>query len=107
MNRLNTGPPVRYLEVSSVMPTCGYVVLPDPGAVENVAAELDEIQGCQVFPAENRDLLLLVTQTGSFEDDLQLRQAVSEVAGVDALFLTFGEIDPDTPVADPVWESRS
>ena len=36
-----------------------------------------------------------MTQAGSFEDDLQLRQAVSEVAGVDALFLTFGEIDPE------------
>jgi nitrate reductase NapAB chaperone NapD len=94
-------------EVSSVMPVCGYVVLPRPGALEDAARDLRRIEGCEVFPAENDDLLLLVTESDSVQDDQELRQRVNGVPGIQALLLTFGEIDPDTPMGDPVREARS
>ena len=89
------------------MPVCGYVVLPRPGALEDAARDLRDIEGCEVFPAENDELLLLVTESDSVQHDQELRQRVNGVPGIQALLLTFGEIDPDTSMGDPVREARS
>ena len=88
------------------MPTCGYVVLPLPGARDESVEALSRMGGCEVFPAEDQDLLLLVTHTESFEADIELRCRVQAERSVQALLMTFGEIDPDTLLADPVREGR-
>lgn len=88
------------------MPVCGYVVVPHAGTKHQTAEDLARLDGCDVFPAENHDLLIMVTHTASFEADVSLRRRVDEVPGVQALLLTFGEIDPDTPVGDPVREAK-
>lgn len=106
MNLEGVGRAVRHSEAASVMPVCGYVVLPRPGAREEAALELRRIDGCQVFPASNRDVLLLVTDTDSPRRDEELRHRLDRVPGIEALLLTFGEIDPDTALADPLREAR-
>lgn len=88
------------------MPVCGYVVLPRPGAMEETVRDLGRIDGCEVFPARNRDALLLVTDARSQETDQELRRRVEQIPGIQALLLTFGEIDPDTPLGDPIKEAR-
>jgi nitrate reductase NapAB chaperone NapD len=87
------------------MPVCGYVVVPRPSAKGATAAELASMEGCDVYPAEQGDLLLLVTSTGSLQEEDRLRRRVEDTEGVQALLLAFGEIDPDTAEADPA-ESR-
>lgn len=84
------------------MPVCGYVVVPQPNAKDATAAELSRLEGCDVYPAEDGDLLLLVTATESMDADAELRHRVEAVQGVQALLLTFAEIDPDTSVGDPL-----
>lgn len=86
------------------MPICGYVVVPRQGESTGTAEALSRIEGCEVFPAENEDLLLLITETDSLEADAALRRTLRRSPGIDALLLTFGEIDPDAPVGDPVRE---
>jgi len=88
------------------MPVCGYVVLPGPGGGESAARDLARIEGCEVFAAQNRDVLLLVTEAPSFEEDAELRRRVEAVPGIEALLLTFGEIDPEAPIGDPVREAH-
>jgi nitrate reductase NapAB chaperone NapD len=83
------------------MPICSYVVVPAPGVVESVTERLEALDGCDVTRAENRDLLLLVTDTASAAAEGALREQISGIEGILALLLAFGEIDPDSDGAAP------
>jgi nitrate reductase NapAB chaperone NapD len=84
------------------MPICSYLVIPEEGATDRVRADLAGIPECEVVRAENRDVLLLVTETPGLEEEHALRMAVEAMDGIQALLLTFGEIDPHTEIADPM-----
>ncbi len=88
------------------MPICSYLVVPEPGASDRIRARLAAIPECDVIGARNRDLLLLVTETGTSAQEARLRTRIEALTGVRDLVLTFGEIDPDTAEADPL-ASRS
>ncbi len=81
---------------------CSYLVIPEDGALVRVAERLDALPGCDVVSAENRDVLILVTDTPGLEEEGALRRKVEALDGIQALLLTFGEIDPDTQIGDPV-----
>jgi nitrate reductase NapAB chaperone NapD len=76
------------------MPIRSYVVLPEAGARDAVAKRLKSIPACDALPAENRDLVLLVTDTETGDEDEALFETVRQVVGVRSLVLTFGEVDP-------------
>ena len=84
------------------MPICSYLVIPEDGALARVTDRLGALPGCDVVSAENRDVLILVTDTPGLEEEAALRRKVEALDGIQALLLTFGEIDPDTPIGDPV-----
>lgn len=84
------------------MPVCSYLVVPEPGASGSVAQRLSALPGCDVARAENRDLLLLVTDTPGPEEDAELRETLETMKGIQALVLSFGEIDPETSQRDPL-----
>jgi nitrate reductase NapAB chaperone NapD len=89
------------------MPVCSYLVVPERGRSAEVARRLSALSGCDVAPARNRDVLLLVTATPSPREDRELRAILEGMSGIHALVLTFGEIDPDTPEADPLAAGRT
>ena len=89
------------------MPICSYLVVPQAGATTRVGRRLSALRGCDVVEAENRDLLILVTDTPDLEAEEALRREVEEMEGIEALLLTFGEIDPETELADPISVGRS
>jgi nitrate reductase NapAB chaperone NapD len=74
------------------MAICSFVVVPDRGAAPAVARRLASLPGCEVFPAENRELLILLTEAAGEQGRL-LHRSLAEVEGVQALLLTFGEIE--------------
>lgn len=84
------------------MPICSYLVIPEKGAARSVERRLDALSGCDVARARNRDVLILVTETPGLEEEEELRTRVEELDGIQALLLTFGEIDPETSLDDPV-----
>lgn len=88
------------------MPVCSYLVIPEPGAGDVLANRLAALSGCDVVRAENRDVLLLVTDTPDPEADRELRDTVERLPGIHALVLSFGEVDPDTEECDPLTERR-
>lgn len=88
------------------MPICSYLVVPESGARTRVREGLAALDGCQVVEAENRDVLILVTETPGLEEEEALRSRVESLEGIQALLFTFGEIDPDTELADPVKIGR-
>jgi nitrate reductase NapAB chaperone NapD len=75
------------------MPICSYLVVPEPGATDAVRARLALLPGCDVLQAENRDLLVLVTDTADREEEEALRGRVEALDGIGALLLTFGEVE--------------
>jgi len=99
-------PPVTFPSQPPPMPVCSYLVIPERGAAEQVAVRLRSLPGCDVAPAENRGLLLLVTDTPGPEEDNALRNRLEGMEGIHALILAFGEIDPETHQGDPVAQGR-
>lgn len=89
------------------MPVCSYVVFAETGRSADLARRLEGIPGCEVERAENRDLLLLVTDTATPEADHALRTRVEAEPGIQAMVMAFGEIDPETEQADPVAAARA
>jgi nitrate reductase NapAB chaperone NapD len=84
------------------MPICSYLIIPDAGAADDVVERLADLPGCDVTRAENRDVVILVTETPGLEEENDLRSRVEAMEGIQSLLLTFGEIDPDTDLADPL-----
>jgi nitrate reductase NapAB chaperone NapD len=76
------------------MPVCSYLILPVEGRSRFVAERLSALPGCEVIPAENCDLLVLVTATSGPVEEDALQALITGTAGIQALLLTFGEIDP-------------
>jgi nitrate reductase NapAB chaperone NapD len=85
---------------------CSYLVIPEEGASGRVAERLAALPGCDVVEAENRDVLILVTDTPGLEEESDLRREVEALDGIQGLLLTFGEIDPDAPIGDPVATAK-
>jgi hypothetical protein len=88
------------------MPICSYLVIPREGASEALAGRLEGLPGCEVARPARGEVLLLVTDTATPGEDEALRARIEAFQEIQALVLTFGEIDPETPLADPVGATR-
>lgn len=88
------------------MPVCSYLVIAEEGAREAVRRSLEALPACDVLPAENQEVLILVTDTDGLAEEEALRASVEAMDGIQALLLTFGEIDPETELADPITVGR-
>lgn len=88
------------------MPICSYLVIPAVGATERVRADLARIPECDVVAAENREVLILVTDTEGLREEEELRSSIESMEGIEALLFTFGEIDPDVDIPDPMSVRR-
>ena len=77
------------------MPICSYIVFPEEGAFSEVSACLAKLPGCDVLPVEESDLMLLVTETDTSEQEAALHARIEALDGLRTLLLTFGEIEPD------------
>lgn len=83
-----------------------YLVFPEPGCGQRALRRLATIPGCEAVLADDTRLILLVTESDTPNDERRLRAAIDEVGEIQCMVMTFGEIDPDTDVDDPVAEFR-
>ena len=72
------------------MPIKSYLAYPVRGRSDELAAALRRLGGCQVVPAVNRDLLVLVTDTPHEAADEALQSALAEIPTLGALALVAG-----------------
>ena len=77
------------------MVICSYLLIAERGRTASLADRLSALPGCEIARAENRDVLLVVTEAACAEDADALRDRVAAMDGVRALVLTFGEIAPE------------
>lgn len=74
------------------MAVCSYLVFPAPGSADALWAELKNIPGCDVYPAVNNEVAVLVTDAATRDEDDALRRQVEALPDVACLALAYGEL---------------
>ncbi|MCC6537281.1 MAG: chaperone NapD [Bryobacterales bacterium] len=72
-----------------------YVVHPEPDHLQEVTAALAALPGCEVLPAENRPVLVLVTETADRAAQRELERQLETVEHVAHLALVSGWNDDE------------
>lgn len=75
------------------MPVFSYIAYPAQGAKKQLQAALEALDYCEVTPAENEDVLILVTDTPNDEKEKALKQALAQISILQSLGMTFGHVD--------------
>ncbi len=75
------------------MPILGYIASPQSGAKQKLLQELNALQYCEAFPADNVDILILVTDTPDKETEEKLQVQLKGIKSLESLSMTFGYND--------------
>ena len=75
------------------MPIFSYLAYPIQGAKEQLQNELAALDFCEVTPAENEEVLILVTDTPNEETEKELQKNLKAVKSLESLGMTFGHTD--------------
>lgn len=75
------------------MPIFSYLAYPADGAKDDLAKDLRAIDHCDVMPAENEEILILVTDTPDDEKEQELQKKFKKLKSLQSLGMTFGHGD--------------
>jgi len=75
------------------MPVLGYLALPQSGAKNKLLEDLNGLQFCEVYPADNEDVLVLVTDTPDKNTEKELQKQLKKLKSLESLSMTFGYND--------------
>lgn len=76
------------------MPIKSYLAHPHDGKKADLINALSNMANCEVIPAENKDLLIVVTDTDDLTEDEQLKEDIEAIDSLKLLALVSGF---DTP----------
>jgi nitrate reductase NapAB chaperone NapD len=72
------------------VPIKSYIAWPSPGRAAELESSLLQIPGCEVISAENRELLLLVTDTPTESAEDALCRQLEQIEDLQCLSLVSG-----------------
>ncbi|SDP49951.1 hypothetical protein [Desulforhopalus singaporensis] len=72
------------------MPIFSYLAIPREGARETLCAQLSGLDHCQVIPADNQDVVVLVTDTPDEACEKRLQKRLKGLGSLQSLSLAFG-----------------
>ena len=75
------------------MPIFSYLAYPVQGAKEQLQSDLAALDFCEVTPAENEEVLVLVTDTPDEETEKKLQEKLKTLKSLESLGMTFGHTD--------------
>ncbi len=75
------------------MPIFSYLAYPVQGAKEQLVKDLAALDFCEVTPAENEEVLILVTDTPDEETEKKLQEKLEALKSLESLSMTFGHTD--------------
>ena len=75
------------------MPVFSYLAYPKPGAKERLLDDLAALDHCEVTPAENEEILILLTDTPDEETEKALQKKLKALKSLESLGMTFGHTD--------------
>lgn len=80
------------------MPIFAYLAIPREGQMKKLHHELQRFSQCQVIPAENREVFILVTETADMAEEETLQNSLRNLDCLQSLSMTFGH--ENTPPTD-------
>ena len=75
------------------MPIFSYLAYPVQGAKEQLLEDLAALDFCEVTPAQNEEVLILVTDTPDEKTEKELQKKLQEIKSLESLGMTFGHTD--------------
>ncbi len=75
------------------MPVFSYLAYPEQGAKEQLLKDLSELRYCEITPAQNEELLILLTDTPDEDSEQQLQKKLKALDSLQSLGMTFGHMD--------------
>ena len=75
------------------MPVFSYLAYPEQGAKEELLKDLAALDYCEVAPADNKEILILVTDTPDEEKERALQEKIKKLKSLQSLGMTFGHTD--------------
>ena len=75
------------------MPVFSYLAYPKQGAKQELLDELNALDHCEVTPADNQNILILLTDTPDDETEKDLQKKLKNLKTLESLGMTFGHVD--------------
>jgi len=75
------------------MPVFSYLAYPKPGAKQQLLEDLAALDYCEATPADNEEILILVTDTPDEDREKVLQQKLKKLNSLESLGMTFGHVD--------------
>ena len=76
------------------MPVFSYLAYPKAGAKEQLIRDLAALDYCEATPADNAEILILVTDTPDEDQEKALQKKLKKLSSLESLGMTFGHVDP-------------
>jgi len=77
------------------MPICSYLIQPAPGTLDRLRTKLEAVPGCTAVPAERHDLLVLITDTVTGDEEEALQDTLKQLPEIQCMALTFGDLESE------------
>lgn len=75
------------------MPVFSYLAYPTTGAKQQLLNDLAALDHCEVTPADNEEILILVTDTPDENKEQALQKSLKQLKSLKSLGMTFGHTD--------------
>jgi nitrate reductase NapAB chaperone NapD len=75
------------------MPVFSYLAYPKQGAKQDLFNDLTALDYCEATPADNQNILILITDTPDEETEKALQKKLKELKTLESLGMTFGHVD--------------
>ncbi len=72
------------------MPILSYLVLPQDGAMDQLCSDLSNMEYCEIIPADNQEVVVLVTDTPDEKVEKTLQETLKNLPSLQSLSMTYG-----------------
>jgi nitrate reductase NapAB chaperone NapD len=75
------------------MPVFSYLAYPKRGSKEQLVKDLAALDYCEATPADNEEILILITDTPDDDQEKILQKKLKSLKSLESLGMTFGHVD--------------
>ena len=72
------------------MPILSYLALPRDGEMEQLCTDLAGMEYCEIIPADNQEVVVLITDTPDEKTEKTLQETLKKIRSLQSLSMTFG-----------------
>jgi nitrate reductase NapAB chaperone NapD len=76
-----------------MMPIFSFIAYPENSMKDQLIKDLSLMQYCEVKPSDNKDVVILLTDTPDEETNKNLIAQIKELSSLQSLSMTFGHTD--------------